>query len=311
MSIPVHRKKLSCCEINEQFVRGSYKRPTHLTTKLQFKKLASTQNVPTMRLQKDNTFKFRNHSYNKHLTNIHTNLPTKGYLITSIKAPNVNAITATIKEKLNKSRLQNANVEKEKASKECLEDIKMKSIELQRANVPDDDNHDNHDERLKAIINSNPNKVLQERKNNTIYLKANQLINGLREIDYEDETIRRQIELAELKTELQEIQIKEKSFSEDHVLKNLHKQAVSKKLKEDKYYKFVKDPRTQLLQRRVLNTSDCVIFSKLYMVNTNPLLQINEMVSLPYILNDANLLANVQHVNMYRLKNMRANFIKS
>jgi hypothetical protein len=315
MSIPLHQKYLSCdIKFTDGIFRSIYKKPTNMSTGGQFrvKKLASTQNIVPISKMLDSSPIYKvNRGYTKLIT---SKLPKVGYLVTNLKAPHAGTITASIKEKLNKGRLHklHSKEEIEKAMKEQREARRRKSIELLESCLNDSE------EKFEDIMNSDPHKVLQDRKEGTIYQKANRLINVERGRstqfdDYEDETIRKQVEIANVKSELQEIQNTQNTEAtySDEVLGTLHRQVQTKKTRENKYYRFVKDPRTQLMQKKILSTSDCSIFSKLYLLNKNPLLEINEMISLPYILTDSDLLANVHHVNMYKMKNMKDKYIKN
>jgi hypothetical protein len=313
----IHNKYLSCdIKGNDiEFLRSQIRKPTYSTTKnnTHTKKLALSQLIPKIKSplketqnfnqsNKIESYKFRNKKLEMEKQ---LKLPQVGYLVTNLRAPYVGSIQAVIKEKLLISKLEKAPTQEEmdKIFKEQRELRRRKSLESFISELSEDT-----DEKLEQIMQADPKHSLQGRRDVTIHQKVSRQILEERGIksrdDFEDDTIRKQVDIADLRIELQSIQNTQPTYSSD-ILDVMHRQVEKKKLRENKVYKKIKDPKTQLLQKKILNVKDCTIFSKLYLLNNNPLMQINEMISLPYILNDSNLLANIYHVNLYKLKNLK------
>jgi hypothetical protein len=236
-------------------------------------------------------------------------LPQLGYLVTNLKAPFFSNIEADISRKLLLSKLQEEPTVEEVVKKQREEKAmrRRKSLESFTSDISDDT-----ERRLEEIREADPNKVLQDRRDVTIHQKVSKLINeekGIKpEDNYEDDTYRKEIDIEGLRTELNELKDTQPNYTNE-IIGILHRQAEKKRTKENKMYKLVKDPRNQLMQKKILGVNDCSIFSRMYLLNNNPMFEINSNISLPYILNDSNLLANVYHVNLYKLNNMKTRHI--
>jgi hypothetical protein len=231
-------------------------------------------------------------------------LPQINYLVTNLKAPFISSIEAEINKKLQISKqLEEPLEELIKKKKEEKAVRRRKSLESFHSDLSDDT-----ERRLEEIREADPYTRLQNRRDRTIHRTVTKIINeekGIKqEDDYENDTYRKEVDIDVLRTELNELKDTQENYTGE-VIGVLQRQAMKKRMKENKLYRLVKDPHNQLKQKKILSINDCSIFSKMYLLNNNPIFEINNNIALPFILNDSNLLANVYHVNLYKLKNMK------
>jgi hypothetical protein len=239
-------------------------------------------------------------------------LPKVDYLVTNCKAPVSSAIDASIKEKVKLSKQASGLGQQtvERILERQRDERRRKSLESF------DSIYDDNDENLEAIIQSDPSKVMASRKDLTIHQKVIRLISqdkGLPIVDdgsdhEELEKSRKQAEIQNIKLQLKEIKQNDNK-RRISIVDNFKKQIEREKFKTSKYYKFVKDPKTQLIQKKILANKDCSVFSNLYLLNNNPLFTMNNKICLPNTLEDAGLLANIFNVNMYKLQHMTEKYI--
>jgi hypothetical protein len=105
--------------------------------------------------------------------------------------------------------------------------------------------------------------------------------------------------------------IKQSEFPDKYgYLNALHRKVQNSYKKKDAKYKNAKDVYSQYKQRKILNKYDYAISSNLYVMNQNPMFQINNSIAFPIYLKDAGILGNVYDVNMYNLKSLTDKYVK-
>ena len=95
--------------------------------------------------------------------------------------------------------------------------------------------------------------------------------------------------------------IKTKKFD---ILNTLHREHANRLKKSSVQYRELKDPATQVKLKRIINTNEPTIFSRLHVLNNNPVFTLNGMSSYPFILKDTAILAGVYNINLYKLRVM-------
>jgi hypothetical protein len=93
-------------------------------------------------------------------------------------------------------------------------------------------------------------------------------------------------------------------------LNALHKKVQNSFKRKSAEYKNVKDVYSQYKQRKILDKYDYAVSSNLYVMNQNPMFQINNDIAFPVYLEDPNILGNVYDVNMYNLRNLTEKYVQ-
>ncbi len=108
-------------------------------------------------------------------------------------------------------------------------------------------------------------------------------------------------EIEKIKNKIKDTLKRRFDFSDEY-LNDLHKKLQKKIINVDRNYENVKNKYEQYKQQKILGKKDHETAMKLHVMNRNPILQINNMVSFPMIINDPMLLASIYNVNMYNLE---------
>lgn len=109
------------------------------------------------------------------------------------------------------------------------------------------------------------------------------------------------LEIEKIKDGIKGILRRRFDFS-DNYLNNIHKKLQKTIIKVDPQYKKLKNKYYQYNQQKILAKKDHETAMELHMLNKNPILQVNNMVSFPMIVNDPMLLANIYNINMFNLE---------
>jgi hypothetical protein len=312
MKVSIHQKHLSCN------IQNTY---DYLKTKSMHTKTNSTvtlKNLKTSRnLKQSQSDMIKNNSTGSLFGSGHKlirnkkliienqlKLPKLDYLVTGYKAPTISSIENNIKNKIKIIRRESGidTINIERILQKEKDDRRRKSLICYEPAFEDED--------IEDIMNVDPSNVLSQRKGYTIHQIVRKIIEQEKGIndDYEEEDVKKQLDMQNIKTQLMEIHNapKERRAS---IVDSLHHNIRKEKYSNSRYYKTVKDAKTQLIQKKILNNKDCSVFSKLYLLNNNPLFTINNKISYQYTLSDSGLLANLYNVNLYRLKNVKGNRI--
>jgi hypothetical protein len=329
MSYPVHQKYMSYDHVitgtsNDDFLKKHFLSTTNITFKDKYLKTPSkklSNPLPTMlsslNLRTSQSFKTTLSSLPTNRTVVRNKkllienqlkLPTVGYMVTGLKATNFCAAQANIKERLLQSKAT-----QELSPAEVEQMMKAQRDERRRASLvsfDSDESEGNEEEKLEKIRQADPHNVLTQRKEVTIHKRMSKLMlaeTGFKtEADeFEDSALLKEVEIENLKTELNEIQTTNKLKSKYQIVDVLCKQAEKRRVSVNNRYKLCKDAKQQLHQKKLLSMPDCSIFSRLHMLNSNPVFTFNTKVSLPAILDDNGLLANIYNVNMYKMRNFK------
>jgi hypothetical protein len=313
MKSSVHLKHLSYdMNINEDFFKMHLKMRSPVGSSMILKKIDNTKqsltvigkNNSSVNICKSDTKQLRN---KKLIIDKQLKLPKLGYLVTNFRAPIISSIETNIKSKIKKIRRDSGIDEEavEKAIQMDKEERRRKSLIAYESDLEDD-------EKLEEILKLEPSNIMANRKGLTIHQIVKRLANtekGIQvEENYEDENERKQIEIQNVKTQLKEIK-KAQIERRCSVIENIQSKVRQEKMKGSKVYRTIKDAKQQLIQKKILNNKDFSIFSKLYLLNNNPLFTINNKISYQYTLNDSGLLANIYNVNLYKLRNMTEKYL--
>jgi hypothetical protein len=311
MKSSIHLKHLSYdMRGNEDFLnrhmRPSMKTPKHSTVKVADNtkvSLTDTRIHNSSVICKSDTKLLRNR---KLIIDSQINLPKLGYLVTNHRAPLISNIESNIKSKIKKIR-RDSGID-EQAVERVLQ---MEKEERRRKSLIAYES-DFEDEQLEDILKLEPSNMMQSRKGLTIHQIVKRLVNqekGIQaEENFEDENVRRQIDLQNVKSQLKEIKNKQRE-RRCSVIENIQSKIKQEKLRGNKGYRSIKEAKNQLMQKKILNNKDFTIFSNLYLLNNNPLFTINNKVSFQYTLGDSGLLANIYNVNLYKLRNLTDKYL--
>jgi hypothetical protein len=225
-------------------------------------------------------------------------LPKVGYIVKNFKAPIMMTINRNIKRKVQKSKYnlteQNEN---------------QNNIEYSNDECNTSSDSDIVDSELEDIITHSPAFKIALRRDQTIHKRAEmtfKLNNHKISDDYEDETIKKQLEIIEAKKEIDEVKFNNKK-TKYSILNDLYKEESNKLKKNNKKYRDLKEPISQVKVKRMMSTNDSYIFSRLSVLNNNPILTFNGISSYPHVLRDTAIMSGVYNVNLYKQKSMNEN----
>jgi hypothetical protein len=108
-------------------------------------------------------------------------------------------------------------------------------------------------------------------------------------------------EIEQIKNSIKDIMKRRFDFSDEY-LNDLHKKLQKKIIDVDPNYESVKNKYAQYQQQKILAKRECDTAVKLHIMNKNPIMQVNNMVTFPMIINDPMLLASIYNVNMFNLE---------
>lgn len=108
-------------------------------------------------------------------------------------------------------------------------------------------------------------------------------------------------EIEQIKNTIKDIMKRRFDFSDEY-LNDLHKKLQKKIIDVDPNYESVKNKYSQYKQQKILAKKECETAMKLHVMNKNPIMQVNNSVTFPMIINDPMLLASVYNLNMFNLE---------
>lgn len=165
------------------------------------------------------------------------------------------------------------------------------------------------------IQNLNDSGILINQNYENVYFKSMQYIsekegllnpnpecskNGLNLIDIEPK-MKTKNEVEKIKKGIKDIFKRRFDFSDEY-LNDIHRRLQDKKIQVDPDYQNAKNGYEQYKQQRIIDHKDHDIALKLRLSGRNPIMQVNNSVSFPNIVNDPMLLASIYNVNMYNLE---------
>jgi hypothetical protein len=297
MNYPVHQKVLRC-EFNEPKIAATalnnyikhtpkeYKRKYESAVHSKIRSILSTKSsTPAEPIYRNKKLSMKQE----------LKLPKVGYCVKNLKAPIMMTINNNIKK-----QIKNSDYNKT----ETKEEGTISLLDYSNSSCDDSGAADESDSKIEDIICNSPAIKLAMKRDQTIYKKAQiETFKLLNDDDFEDDDIKKQAEILEAKKEINELKFgkPKKKYS---ILNTLHKEQTNKLKKNNTEYRELKDPAVQVKLKRIINTKEHTIFSRLYVLNNNPVFTLNGMTSYPFILNDTNMLANVYNVNLYKLRLM-------
>lgn len=169
------------------------------------------------------------------------------------------------------------------------------------------------------IQNLDDSGVLKPAKYENVYFKSMQFLNEKQEnmpnpnpefIEDKDKSIclndvepnhKTKLEVENIKKGLKDIMRRRFDFSDEY-LNDVHKRMQKKKIDFDPEYQNVKNKYEQYRSDKIIAKKDHNTAMKLHLMNRNPILQVNNLVAFPNIVNDPMLLASLYDVNMYNLE---------
>ena len=134
--------------------------------------------------------------------------------------------------------------------------------------------------------------------NSTIKNKNKNNIISLRDVEPNHKT---KFEVEKIKNGIRDIMRRRFDFSDEY-LNDVHRRLQKKKIDYDPEYENVKNKYEQYKTDRIIAKKDFDTATKLRLLNRNPILQVNNLVSFPNIVSDPMLLASLYNVNMYNLE---------
>jgi hypothetical protein len=297
MNYPIHQKVLKC-EFNEPKITATaynnYIKNTSKEYKMKYEPTlhSKTRSISTLATTPAEP-KYRNKKLSMEQE---LNLPRVGYCVKNIKVPVMMTINNNIKKQIKNSDYIRTETKEERT---------MSMLDYSNSSCDDSCVGDDvADSKIDDIICNSANMKLAMKRDQTIYKKAKiETFKLQNDDDFEDDTIKKQAEILEAKKEINDIKFG-KLKSRYSILNTLHKEETNKLKRNNTEYRELKDPAVQVKMKRIINTKEPTIFSKLYVLNNNPVFTLNGMTSYPFILNDTLMLANVYNVNLYKLRLM-------
>lgn len=108
-------------------------------------------------------------------------------------------------------------------------------------------------------------------------------------------------EIEKVKNSIKDIMKRRFDFNDEY-LNDLHKKLQKKLIDVDPNYESVKNKYAQYSQQKILGKKEFETAMELHVMNKNPIMQVNNMVTFPMIINDPMLLASIYNVNMFNLE---------
>lgn len=93
-------------------------------------------------------------------------------------------------------------------------------------------------------------------------------------------------------------------------LNALHRKVENSHKRKSVEYKKVKNVYSQYKQKKILAKFDYAVSSNLFIMNQNPMFQINSDIAFPVYLNDPKILGNVYDVNMHNLRSLTEKYVQ-
>ena len=116
-------------------------------------------------------------------------------------------------------------------------------------------------------------------------------------------------EINKIKNELNNLRKSRFDFKSNY-LNDIHKKLEKKAFEINPDYQNTKDVYAKYQQDKIIDKKDFRLSSRLYMMNRNPIFQINNMISFPNMINDPIFLANIYNVNMFKIESSTNKKIK-
>jgi hypothetical protein len=243
--------------------------------------------------------------------------PRNEYKMTNITPNDFYKTQIRIQRKLNKLSMELVDTKGEKeedSNRNLIKRASQESIKSQRTIRSQEtiDNLQTEDlEKLRKSIPTvlNPNRnlcirlkdSLKENPGNNVAIESDRSRKDLNQIQNEIRNIR--------KSQFSELDKKIK-FQSSPEIKDLMKNIKNKHLRKSIAYKESKDIYEQYKQHMLLKKEDFARGSKLYMLNNNPIFQINNQISVPLMLGDSQIMADLFAVNMFKLDHVNRRYYK-
>lgn len=225
-------------------------------------------------------------------SNSHSNSPSRGSFIDEFE-PEKNMV----EEDSNDDSYESGKDSSEKSHNSSLDSRKL--IEKIEKDIPNLDVFRRVSNIYDHFMNEQAER--EENKNNHPLRKQRKLKTIDRDQEFEIRVKKKEIK--NLKNESD--RLSNNQFGKEHEYLNALFHKVEKDhLRKDETYRKLKDAYEKYKMRNILNDKDFSMNSKLYVLNKNPLFQINNMTSFPNLVEDSNILANIYNINMYRLEKM-------
>jgi hypothetical protein len=244
---------------------------------------------------------------------------TYEYTVDKFKVPEIAWADCKIKEKvahaeMKRNKLQSGsevieslgNDEEYKEdnadSSDSEQNDKLSSSNFSRSRV---EKQINEDDDFSNILDKHKDSVFQK-----ILNEKSGIDSDINYYNYDkDIKIKTKAEVQRMRRELGDIR-RSQFDNQNDFLNALHKKVQKEAFRKSMDYQNLKEVFTQYKQKKILDNQDCSISSKLYLINKNPLFEINTNVKFPHFISDADVLAGIYNINMYKLGNMSQKYTK-